>query len=147
MEGVDAEQDIVDGPVDVDRLVERLGVVLVASDFDQRLVQPLEIGVAEGGVVALVFECTGLDRSDGEETLVIKQRPVERDQDVDWKGVFEPRSGSGRSDEIEDDGEKDQGQVEAVEQGVEGEGKRGSGGCCVKGWGHSRAGVLVVAWD
>jgi len=137
--GVEAEQDVVNRPVDVDGLVERLGIVLVAGGADERLVEPAEVGVAEGGVVALVLERAGPDRGDGEEALVVKQRPVERDENVQWEDVLEPRPGGGRGDEEKNDGKKDQDQVEAVEEGVENKGKRGGCGGCV--WGRCHLGV------
>ena len=47
---------------------------------------------------------------------------MERNENVEWEDVLEPRAGGGGGDEEEDDGKKDQDQVEAVEESVEDKG-------------------------
>ena len=61
-----------------------------------------------------------LDAEEGEEALVVEKSPVERDEDVEWEYVLEPRPGGPRGHQKEQEGEENKGEVDGVEGVAEG---------------------------
>ena len=78
----------------------------------------------------LVLDGAELDAPEGKKALVIEESPVERDENVKWEDVLQPRvSLRGRNKE-EQEGEEDKKKVEGVQcvaEGLAGEadGRRG----------------------
>lgn len=75
----------------------------------------------------LVLHCAQLDAPEGKEALVIEESPVERDENVKWKNVLQPRASLRGRNKEEQEREEDKKKVEGVQCVAEGLGGEADG--------------------